>query len=107
MTLAGIDERSGDPVGAERTLTAVIDQARRDGDAHAEMRSRYLLAGLLHERGDLEQARLVAQIFEQRLNELSQDRDLRSAEAVQAQERFNLALDQVSVGYPRTVSGCR
>jgi murein DD-endopeptidase MepM/ murein hydrolase activator NlpD len=43
-----------------------------------------------------EQARLVAQIYEQRLNELSQDRDLRSAEAVQAQERFNLALDQVS-----------
>lgn len=43
-----------------------------------------------------EQARLVAQIYEQRLNELSQDRDLRSAEAVKAQERFNLALDQVS-----------
>ena len=43
-----------------------------------------------------EQARLVAQIYEQRLNELSQDRDLRSAEAMQAQERFNLALDQVS-----------
>jgi murein DD-endopeptidase MepM/ murein hydrolase activator NlpD len=43
-----------------------------------------------------EQARLVAQMYEQRLNELSQDRDLRSAEAVQAQERFNLALDQVS-----------
>ena len=57
MTLAGIDERSGDPVGAERTLIAVIDQARRDGDAHAEMRSRYLLASLFHERGDLEQAR--------------------------------------------------
>ena len=43
-----------------------------------------------------EQARLVAQIYEQRLNELSQDRDLRSAEAMQAQDRFNLALDQVS-----------
>jgi murein DD-endopeptidase MepM/ murein hydrolase activator NlpD len=43
-----------------------------------------------------EQAQLAGQIYEQRLNDLSQDRDLRSAEAMQAQERFNLALDQVS-----------
>lgn len=57
MTLAGIEQRSGDPVSAERTLNAVIEQAQRDGDAHTEMRSRYLLATLLHERGDLEQAR--------------------------------------------------
>ena len=56
-TLAGIDQRSGDPLAAERTLTAVLDQARRDGDAPAEIRSRYLLAGLQHERGDLDAAR--------------------------------------------------
>jgi murein DD-endopeptidase MepM/ murein hydrolase activator NlpD len=43
-----------------------------------------------------EQAQLVGRIYEQRLNDLSQDRDLRSAEAMQAQDRFNLALDQVS-----------
>ena len=43
-----------------------------------------------------EQAQLAGQIYEQRLNDLSEDRDLRSAEAMQAQERFNLALDQVS-----------
>ncbi len=35
-------------------------------------------------------------LYEQRLNGLSADRDLREAEAVSAQERFNLALDQVS-----------
>jgi murein DD-endopeptidase MepM/ murein hydrolase activator NlpD len=43
-----------------------------------------------------EQAQLAGRIYEQRLSNLSQDRDLRSAEAVRAQERFNLALDQVS-----------
>ncbi len=55
-TLAGIEERSGDPATAERVLTEVIEQARADGDAHAEMRSRYLLASLHHERGALAQA---------------------------------------------------
>ena len=43
-----------------------------------------------------EQAQLSGHIYEQRLEVLSKDRDLRSAEAMQAQERFNLALDQVS-----------
>ena len=56
-TLAGVDERSGDPAAAERTLAAVIEQALSDGDALAEMRGRYLLAGLHHERGDLDRAR--------------------------------------------------
>jgi DNA-binding CsgD family transcriptional regulator len=55
-TLAGIEERSGDPETAERVLSEVIGQARAGGDAHAEMRSRYLLAGLHHERGALAQA---------------------------------------------------
>ena len=43
-----------------------------------------------------EQAQLAGIVYEQRLNTLSQDRDLRAEEAVRAQERFNLALAQVS-----------
>lgn len=35
-------------------------------------------------------------LYEQRLNALSSDRDLRAEEAVRAQERFNIALTQVS-----------
>ncbi len=43
-----------------------------------------------------EQSQRQGVIFEERLALLSADRDLRAAEAVQAQERFNLALGQVS-----------
>jgi murein DD-endopeptidase MepM/ murein hydrolase activator NlpD len=43
-----------------------------------------------------EQAARSGEMYEQRLNDLSADRDLRAAEAVMAQERFNLALAQVS-----------
>ena len=43
-----------------------------------------------------EQALMQQGLYEQRLNALSNDRDLRAEEAVRAQERFNLALDQVS-----------
>jgi len=56
-TLAGIDERSGDPETAERVLLEVAERAARDGDLPAQMRSRYLLAGLHHERGELATAR--------------------------------------------------
>ena len=35
-------------------------------------------------------------LYEERLNALSDDRDLRVDEAVRAQERFNLALEQVA-----------
>jgi murein DD-endopeptidase MepM/ murein hydrolase activator NlpD len=35
-------------------------------------------------------------LYEERLNALSSDRDLRAEEAARAQERFNVALDQVS-----------
>ncbi len=52
-TLAGIDQRSGDPAAAERAVTQVVEQAHRDGDTTGEMRGRYLLGNLLHERGDL------------------------------------------------------
>jgi murein DD-endopeptidase MepM/ murein hydrolase activator NlpD len=43
-----------------------------------------------------EQALMQQGLYEQRLNALSADRDLRVDEAARAQERFNLALDQVS-----------
>lgn len=43
-----------------------------------------------------EQAARSGEMYERRLNDLSADRDLRAAEAVMAQERFNLALAQVS-----------
>ena len=43
-----------------------------------------------------EQALMQQGLYEQRLNALSADRDLRVEEAARAQERFNLALDQVS-----------
>ncbi len=56
-TLAGIDERSGDPAGAERTLAGVVEQARRDGDAVGEMRGRFLLGTLLRDRGESAGAR--------------------------------------------------
>ena len=56
-TLAGIDDRAGDAETAQRVLHGVIEQAHRDGDVHAELRSRYLLASLRHERGDLAAAR--------------------------------------------------
>jgi DNA-binding CsgD family transcriptional regulator/tetratricopeptide (TPR) repeat protein len=58
-TLAGIDDRAGDAETAQRVLHQVIEQAHRDGDVHAELRSRYLLASLRHERGDLPAARVA------------------------------------------------
>ncbi len=44
-----------------------------------------------------EQARLSFMAFEERLDTLSQERDLRAAEAAAAQQRFTVALDQVSL----------
>ncbi|HEX9857136.1 MAG TPA: M23 family metallopeptidase [Paracoccaceae bacterium] len=43
-----------------------------------------------------EQVQRQQALYEQRLNALSTDRDLRAEEAVRAQERFNLALAEVS-----------
>ena len=43
-----------------------------------------------------EQALMQQGLYEQRLSALSNDRDLRAEEASRAQDRFNLALDQVS-----------
>ncbi len=58
-TLAAIDERAGDPDTAKRTLEQIVAQARRDGDVEAEMRGLYLLGGLHHERGLLEEAQTL------------------------------------------------
>lgn len=48
-------------------------------------------AGALRDQAAREQA-----LYETRLNQMAAERDRRAAEAVQAQERFNIALDQVS-----------
>ncbi|HYO39698.1 MAG TPA: AAA family ATPase [Nocardioidaceae bacterium] len=56
-TLANIDDRAGDTESAQRVLLGVVEQASQDGDAGAELRSRYRLGGLHHERGDLAAAR--------------------------------------------------
>ncbi|MEE2945519.1 MAG: M23 family metallopeptidase [Pseudomonadota bacterium] len=44
-----------------------------------------------------EQAKRDQQTYQLRLNEISGERDLRSAEAVAAQQRFNAALEQISI----------
>ena len=51
-----------------------------------------------------EQALRQRSMFEERLNTLSTDRDLRADEAASAQERFNLALDQVSAMQERLLA---
>lgn len=44
-----------------------------------------------------EQARRDQETYQLRLNEISSERDMRSAEAVAAQERFSAALEQISI----------
>ncbi|QBF32250.1 M23 family metallopeptidase [Thalassococcus sp. S3] len=44
-----------------------------------------------------EQAKRDQRVYQERLNEISSERDLRTEEALAAQERFNAALDQISV----------
>jgi murein DD-endopeptidase MepM/ murein hydrolase activator NlpD len=51
-----------------------------------------------------EQALRQQAMYEERLNALSADRDLRAEEAVRAQERFNLALAQVSAMQERLLA---
>lgn len=58
--------------------------------------SAILFIGTISADSARDQAQRAGLVYEQRLNLLSQDRDIRAAEAVRAQERFNLALDQVS-----------
>jgi len=51
-----------------------------------------------------DQAQRQQALYEERLNALSADRDLRAVEAVRAQERFNLALKEVSDMQARLLS---
>jgi murein DD-endopeptidase MepM/ murein hydrolase activator NlpD len=51
-----------------------------------------------------EQTQRQQMLYEQRLNALSADRDERAAEAARAQERFNLALTQVSAMQSRLLA---
>ena len=55
-----------------------------------------LLMDFVNSGSSREQIQRQTALYEERLNALSDDRDLRVAEAVGAQERFNLALAQVS-----------
>jgi DNA-binding NarL/FixJ family response regulator/tetratricopeptide (TPR) repeat protein len=55
-TLALLQRRSGDPAEAAARLLAVAEEAHASGQLAAELRSRYSLAGLYHERGDLERS---------------------------------------------------
>ncbi|MGH3445585.1 MAG: ATP-binding protein, partial [Nocardioidaceae bacterium] len=56
-TLAGIDQRSGDPDAAEHALRQIVEKAQADGDVDAQMRGFGLIGLLHHERGDLSAAR--------------------------------------------------
>ena len=60
-TLAGIDQRAGDPAAAERALAEVVERAQEVHDTTGETRGRFLLARLVHERGDLPSARKAYQ----------------------------------------------
>ena len=55
-TLAGVDERAGDPAAAMRAFEDIVAQARATGDTHVETRGLYLLGRLHHERSELEDA---------------------------------------------------
>ncbi len=66
--------------------------------------SAILLMDFINAGSSRQQARRQTSLFEQRLNDLSNDRDLRVAEAAGAQERFNLALGQVSAMQERLLT---
>lgn len=63
-----------------------------------------LLMDALNAGTSREQVQRQTLMFEERLNALSNDRDLRVAEAAGAQERFNLALAQVSAMQERLLA---
>lgn len=66
--------------------------------------SAILLMDYINAGSSREQVQRQTSLFEQRLNDLSDDRDLRVAEAAGAQERFNLALGQVSAMQERLLA---
>lgn len=67
--------------------------------------SALLIVDLLGQASSREQVANQAEVFAARLEALSTDRDLRVAEAAGAQERFNLALAQVSAMQERLLAG--
>ena len=66
--------------------------------------SAILLMDFINAGSSRDQIQRQTDLFEQRLNDLSSDRDLRVAEAAGAQERFNLALKQVSAMQERLLA---
>ncbi|RYU10780.1 ATP-binding protein [Nocardioides iriomotensis] len=52
-TLAGVDQRVGDPDAALRALEGIVSRARATRDTATEMRSQFLIGHLHHERADL------------------------------------------------------
>ena len=66
--------------------------------------SAILLMDFINAGSSRDQIQRQTGLFEQRLNDLSSDRDLRVAEAAGAQERFNLALSQVSAMQERLLA---
>ena len=66
--------------------------------------SAILLMDFINAGSSRDQIQRQTGLFEQRLNDLSSDRDLRVAEAAGAQERFNLALKQVSAMQERLLA---
>ena len=63
-----------------------------------------LLMDFINSGSSREQVQRQTALYEERLNALSDDRDLRVAEAAGAQERFNLALSQVSAMQERLLA---
>ncbi len=63
-----------------------------------------LLMDFINSGSSRQQVQRQTALYEERLNALSDDRDLRVAEAAGAQERFNLALDQVSAMQERLLA---
>ena len=55
-TLAGLEERAGDPESSRRTLEQIVGQARSDGDVGAEFRGLHHLGALHFETGSLPEA---------------------------------------------------
>jgi DNA-binding CsgD family transcriptional regulator/tetratricopeptide (TPR) repeat protein len=65
-TLAGIEERAGDPDASKRTFEKIVAQARADGDVVAELRGLHHLGGLHFELGQLAEALPVYQLATRR-----------------------------------------
>ena len=66
--------------------------------------SAILLMDFINAGSSRDQVLRQSSLFEQRLNDLSNDRDLRVAEAASAQQRFNIALRQVSAMQERLLA---